>query len=311
MLGACESRHVYSESPDGALASKSPDMSGSGGGPGLLGSIPGPTEAHPLGPPQSLADWSEEHINTWGPISTVHDVVVEGQHYFVAELCSVNPFTPTYQLPSGTIVNSNRPLEELVLEDGSETLPPIITWASPTGPVKIFQGEIGVLFKPQASQAQIQQVIAQHNLEVIWSWFDPPVPPALGNKFAFFQFGYNQVEFPSFTQAWLHFNADPLVEEAIPASIGLYKPDYDDPENEGAIAPSDHYNFYKYDDPNTEEVEEIPRAEGQQIMRLGIASSPYVPLGPEDQDQGQWFSDQVIAVVDCGVWRMHPDFAFI
>jgi len=278
-------------------------MSGSGGGPGLLGSGSEPTEAHPLGPPQSLADWSEEHINTWGPISTVHDVVVEGQHYFVSELCSTDPFTPTYQLPSGTIVNSNRPLEELVLEDGSETLPPIITWASPTGPVKIFQGEIGVLFKAQATQAQIQQVIIQHNLQVIWSWYNPPVPPALGNEFAFFQFGYNQVEFPSFTQAWLHFSADPLVEEAIPASIGQYKRAYDDPEGDGFVEPSDYY--YNH------EVGGVEFRECQQIDLLGVDKSPLVPLGPEDEDQGQWFSDQVVAVVDDGVWRLHEDFSFI
>lgn len=281
--------------PKGALGAGG-DVGDKDGGM-LLGS----GEAGPLGPPQALADWSEEQIEPWGPIATVHDVEVGGAHYLVSELATSDPFTPTYQLPSGSIVNSNRPLEELVLEEENEQLPPIITWSSPNGPLKIFDGEICVLFDAQATQQQIEQLIAEHDLVVIWSWFDPPAGPGAGNAFAFFQFAYDETEFPAFDDAWSFFNALPLVEEAIPSSVGLYEDDYENPEPGNPLAPSDHYYWYSFQ----------PLHECQQIDLLGIDDSDSVPLGPESENGVEWFSDQVAAVVDSGVWRFHEDFAFV
>jgi hypothetical protein len=46
---------------------------------------------------------------------------------------------------------------------------------------------------------------------------------------------------------------------------------------------------------------------GSMLLGSGEAG----PLGPESENGVAWFSDQVVAVVDSGVWRSHEDFAFV
>lgn len=59
-------------------------------------------------------------ILPWGPAQKRHTVTIGSQQWVVNELTSPDPFTHTYQLPSGSIVASNEPLESIVTFTGDE-----------------------------------------------------------------------------------------------------------------------------------------------------------------------------------------------
>ncbi|MCH7471855.1 S8 family serine peptidase [bacterium] len=143
-----------------------------------------------------------------------------------------------------------------------------------------------VEFVQSATQLDIELFIAEHNLHVITSWFEPPVPPASGNEVAWFHLQYDQVEFPNFDSAFLFFSGHPLVDAASPNTADRYRPDYVQGD------PGDYY--YTID-------------ESEFVDVLEIDASSIVDMGPPF---GEGLSDQVVAVIDDGVYRYHPDFGY-
>ena len=81
-----------------------------------------------------------------------------------------------------------------------------------------------------------------------------------------------------------------------PNSVNEYESHYDDPATSGYVLPND--GFYE-------------AGECRYVNDLGIDTSPWVPFGPASEYAPNWFSRQVVAVVDDGVYRDHPDSLFI
>jgi hypothetical protein len=256
-------------------------------------------QAGPLGEPQSLADWSQTAINPWGPVIQTHYVSKGqgGQIVPVNQLFSPDPFTATYQLEDGTIVVSNRPLSEIVASQDLVELPPIVEWHGPNGPVMMFEDEILVNFTPTATQQDIETLISQYNLHVIMSWFEPPNEPGMGNAIASFQFEYDEGLFATFDDADTFFNSHPLVAHAGPNTADQIEDHYDPPNDP---------IYTGWTEPDQTEYNPLARF----VNVLGTDATGLVPAGPEAED-GEWFSDQVVAVVDDGVFRTHPDYAFV
>ncbi|MCH7472463.1 S8/S53 family peptidase [bacterium] len=256
-----------------------------GGGGGVFGAEGGGcVDPYPL-VPQDLRDLGGANIGPWGPVIATHMVEVEpGVMVTVNELGRCDPFTGIYQLEDGTLIVSNEPLENIAARDYTSA-PPTFDWQFPGGNTfSIFEGEMLVEFVQSATQLDIELFIAEHNLHVISSWFKPPEPPASGNDLAWFHFQYDQVEFPTFDSAFLFFSGHPLVDTASPNTADRYRPDYVQGD------PGDYY--YTID-------------ESEFVDVLEIDASSLVDMGPPD---GEELSDQVVAVLDTGVYRYHPDF---
>ncbi len=202
-------------------------------------------------------------------------------------LSSSDPFTAIYQLEDGSILVTNEDLSQGIPDPENEYDPPIVQWTGPDDEIyNIFDGEVITYFVDAATQSDIEQFITDHNLHVIMSWFEPPDEVLLGNALAWFHFEYDQNEFPTFDDAFNFFAAHELIESVWPAfSDGLHR------WHTGNTNPNDYY----YRDNKT-----------RHINIFGVDQSQRVPLGPSTP--GNWFSDQVVAVIDDGVDRWHEDF---
>ncbi|MBN2082227.1 hypothetical protein JW859_08465 [bacterium] len=259
----------------------------------------GSGQAGPIGDPQSLADWSQTAINAWGPVIQTHYVSTGqgGLTVPVKQLYSPDPFTATYQMEDGSIVVSNRPLGEIVSAQCLEDLPPTVGWNGPNGLVQMFENEILVNFTTAAAQLDIELLISQYNLYVIMSWFEPSGVPGQGNSIASFQFEYDDAVFPTFDDAYAFFNSQPLVIVAGPNTADQVEDHYDPPNDP---------IYTGWIEPDLTSYNPLARI----VNVLGTDNTPLVPAGPETEE-GEWFSDQVVAVVDDGVYRNHPDYAFL
>ena len=205
----------------------------------------------------------------------------------VNRLSSSDPFTGFYQLGDGSLVFTNRDLYDVVNGVPVEN-PPVIEWTEPGGErLNIFEGEIIVWFLESATQSEIEQVVVDHNLRVVTSWFQPPDEGESGNALACFQFRYDEEEFPTFGDAYAYFTSHPLVDGAFPN-----RPDGWESTYAGETDPADWY--YRPE-----------RHENSYINVLGVDVSERVPLGPTG---GNSFSNEIIVVIDDGVWPGHPEF---
>jgi hypothetical protein len=224
-------------------------------------------------------------------------VIVQGQQYTVNRLSSPDPFTPTWQMPDGEIVVSNTPLEVLMQPGYLPLPPPVVEWTEPQSglTVHLYDGQILVYFKPETTQLQIEQFIAQLGLTVVMSWFEPPDEPGPGNSIAWFQFEYPSQQFPTFGLAYAFFNAHPLVSLAMPNTTDELKACYGD--SQGVIVP--------WPTDLAASNEHFPPGMCKTIEAYWVDIDPLVPLGPE---AGGQFSKEAVAVIDDGVLRSHKDF---
>jgi hypothetical protein len=267
---------------------------GAGDDPPQPGVMAGPLEQ------QSLIDYGQHSIGAWGPVMAIIMVPSTGGGTIaVNRLSSPDPFTPTYQFPDGEIVTTNTPLSVLLAPGYTPVDPPIVAWTEPESgeTIHLYDGTILVYFKPEVTQSQIEQVIAQNNLRVIMSWFEPADEGGTGNSIAWFQFGYSPLQFADFSAAYSFFNAHPLVSLAMPDSTDELKGGYCDAQGSNVPWPTDMLNITQ---------------PGSGNNYTGVTEAYYVntalttiPLGPE---AGGTFSSQVVAVLDSGVYRQHKDF---
>jgi hypothetical protein len=270
---------------------------GGGGGQYLL------SEPGPLGAPQDLTDYNNTAIQTWGPIASTIQVQASQpgqpvQVFSVNVIETGDPFTPTYQLPSGTIVKSSLPPEELVFEELNDSHSPIVSWSGPNGTTDIYDGEILLTFVTTADAIAISSFLATHNLDVAFSWFRPDLVTG-GNEIAWFQLEYDQQQFASFNAAYTYFSQQNLVAEAGPNRPFEYSSDYGGgPGTLGNIEPDD--DLYEQYDSSYNYADDFCRFPKE----VGSAFTTHVPLGPESGGQ---MSNQAIAVLDDGVWRQHED----
>ncbi len=243
----------------------------------------GPVDPYPLFP-QDMRDLYGQDIGPWGPVTRTHSVTVGEEQYLVNQLSSSDPFLALYQLPDGTLVASNEPLENIVT--GYYALaPPVIEWIAPTaGPLDIFEGEIIVDFIASATQLDIEQFIAAHSLDVIMSFFRALPPPAVGNEIANFRFFYDEQEFPTFNDAYAFLNGHALVQKATPNLARALEKHY------AQGPPVDEFYLSN---------------ETEYVDALQIDASALVDMGPPFAGE---LSRQVVAVMDDGVYRFHPDF---
>ncbi|MCD6119534.1 hypothetical protein J7K50_06805 [bacterium] len=268
-----------------------------GGGGGVLGSAV--NTAGPIGDPQSLTDWTQTEIGPWGPVIYSYQVEIEPGHFVtVNKLISPDPFTSTYQLENGNILVTNLPLEEVLAPGYVEADPPVIVWQAPSGEIfEVVQGQILVTFETVATQQQIEQVIADHNLYVIFSWFEPPEEPGDGNSIAWFQFEYDRNEFPTMDDAYSYFSTHPLVYEVCPNAIDFYTQHYSPPND------PIYTGWNEYPPENTYHPPQC-----RYVNILDVDSNPYIPYGPgADPPTGGPMSDQIVAVMDDGVDHMYYD----
>ncbi|MCD6283191.1 S8/S53 family peptidase [bacterium] len=268
--------------------------SGGDGGGGPLGGRDWPEPGEDAGPlePQSLVDTGvPEALGPWGPVLwqlTVPDPGGGGGTTTVNRLSSSDPFTATYQLEDGTILVTNEDISQGIPNADDEIDPPVIEWTDPESEVlNIFDGEIIVYFLEIATQQDLEALITAHNLHVIMSWFEPPDEGLLGNALAWFHFEYDQEEFPTFDDAFTYFSVHPLVDQALPAQVDTWENDY-----ASVSRPNDYYYA------------PVGR-ENRYVSVLGVDSTPRVSLG---MSYGINHSHQVVAVLDDGVWRNHPEF---
>jgi hypothetical protein len=256
-----------------------------GGATPLVNDDPG--NAYPL-TQQSLFDFSQTGIAPWGPVAQSMQVVVGGQTYSVNRLMNNDPFTAMYQMENGDIVFSNEPLSRLVGTIVEGPPPPAEAWTGPDGPQTFFSGEIMVLFKDEVTQQQIAAEIAQHNLHVLMSWFEPPEQPGTGNAIAYFEFRYDPLEFTTFAAAYAHFNADPLVVAAVPDAVDAFTADY------AQGLPNDYYYTQQ-------------PGKCRQVNVLHADTSSYPRFGPPVDP----FASTAVAVFDDGVARLSEDFQIL
>lgn len=132
-------------------------------------------EAGPVGDPQDEASLIANGILPWGPVQAIHTVTVGQSITVVNQLTSPDPFTASYQLPDGTLVTSNEPLEDIVVFDGDEgPQPDTVVWTSSYGDDwEVVPGRMTVYFNSTATEQEIAALIATENLEVVMSWFEP------------------------------------------------------------------------------------------------------------------------------------------
>jgi len=252
-------------------------------------------EAGPVGEPQSLADWSEGSIGPWGPVVQTVQVNVSGggDPIPVNRLASEDPFTGVYQLPNGRIIATNGPLEDILAVGYVEPWPQTELWYDGGDELLVIVPQIVLSLLPSMSESDIVQFIQREQLYTIFSWYIPDLQTG-GNTIATFQFEYDPLMYPSFGDAYDHLTALPEVEYAEPNTLGEFEPHYSPNSGSGPLIPDDEY----YEDSSS-----------RYVSQFGIDYSMWVPIGPEES--GGWFSDQVVAVIDSGVYRYHEDFAFL
>jgi hypothetical protein len=153
--------------------------------------------------------------------------------------------------------------------------------------------QIVISLIPTMSQNDIEQFIQREQLYTVFSWYIPDSQTG-GNRMAIFQFEYDPGMYATFDAAYSHFSALSEVGYAEPDTLGEYKLDYRPNSGSGPLIPNDLLYL---------------TGQSRFVSELGIDYSIEVPIGP--QDTGGWFSDQVVAVVDTGVYRNHEDFAFL
>jgi len=253
-------------------------------GGGALGGGIGGTDAWPT-QTQSLFDFTQTGVAPWGPVVQTFYVPYGGQTYTVNQLSSSDPFTAMYQLENGDLVLSNDPLEEIVAGAVLDPQYNTETWHGPEGDEAVFSGHLLVDFTTAATQQQIEQVIADHSLHVVISWFEPPEEPETGNAMASFFFSFEPAAFQSVDDAVAYYTAHPLVENAWGNAVYAYDQDY----TQGA--PDDYYYEENRD---------------RHINILGIDANADIDWGPPF---GQWISTSTVAVIDDGVERGTQDFA--
>ena len=270
---------------EGGLPEGNP-LGGGGGGSLLL------TEPGPLGAPQDLTDYNQTAIQTWGPIAQTIQVQASQPNHPV-QVFSVNiietgdPFTPTYQLPSGTIVKSSRDPEDLVFEEPDTSVRPIVSWNGPSGTTDVFEGEILITFVPTADANAISSFITAQNLEVAFSWFRPDLVNG-GNEIAWFQFFYDTQQYTTFTAAYNHFSQQSLAAEVDANEPHGFTREYGGQLPGNQTPDDDHFQALRCRYPT----------------EVGSALTALVPYGPES---GGSMSGQAIALLDDGVWRQHED----
>jgi hypothetical protein len=265
------------------------------GGGGELDLLPG-QEAGPS-EQQSMIDYGQHNICAWGPVIQQIVVPVAGTDPItVNRLSSPDPFTPTYQLPDGEIVTTNTPLPVLLAPGYTPAEPPVVAWTEPESGelVHLYDGWIQVYFKREATQAQIEQVIAQNNLQVIMSWYEPDDEAGPGNSMAWFEFQYSPQHFANFSVAYAFFNAHPLVSLACPDTTDEVHTDYGQPLGSLVHWPTDKFADSSFPFPGCSTIE-----------AYWVSQYSFIPLGPE---AGGSFSSQVVVVIDNGVYRAHKDF---
>jgi hypothetical protein len=257
---------------------------------------------------QSLIDYGQADdggVGTWGPVNDDIGVSVDGVEETMEKLSSPDPFTATYQMPNGDIVVSNLPLEDLLDPDYDEGPTLQTAWTAPDeSVVPIAQHQILVWFKDTASAEDIQDFIDEHNLQVIFSWFEPGATS--GNVNAWFQFQYDPEDYATFDDIYTAFGEDELVAAVSPNIISDFSNQYSDEDRGWSPGEADEFwpgwtvgAVHWYGDSACD--------------AYGMLTNPYVELGPESAhpmgtETDAKMSDQVTAVVDDGVWRPHEDF---
>ena len=259
--------------------------------------------AGPVGDPQELLEL-EYGIEPWGPVVATHAVSINGESYTINRLASPDPFTATYQLEDGTIRVANGPVQLVADPDWHSSAPATAAWVNPEQEVEmIYEGWVLAWFTKQATEQEISTFIAAHNLEVVMSWFEPPETATdpdtglpLGNEIAWFQFEYDPAEFATIDAALAYFNGHALVEYAMPDLVHGWKGDY--------APPNDPY----YEDDTYKPGGAIDQVKFRNgfATALGVDGNPDVEYGPMGDSSGG-FSNQVVAVIDDGVLRNHPD----
>lgn|GEM_PF-826660 len=272
-----------------------PGSGGDGGGGPLDGQEPTPwgygDEAGPLDP-QSLVDFEQTGINPWGPVvETLCVPQPGGGSITVNRLLSPDPFTAWYQLENGGLLETNKDLSQGIEAILSDPGPPWTQWTDPWGDEwNILQGEINIDFIETAGQAEIETFIADNDLYVVFSWFEPKHDGNPGNEMAWFEFEYPEETFSTFQEAYDYFSVQPLVLWAEPVVPDFYGTDY----NPYPYAPDDD------------------RYTGNQVRPVniyGVDATRDVKYGPSNLTRyGTWFSHQGVAVIDDGVLRSHEDF---
>ncbi len=263
-----------------------------GGGEGPFDSGGDPPEgwerqiAGPIGDPQSLLDPYLDQINPWGPVISQSVVEISpGQFVTVNRLSSPDPFTGTYQLPNGNILVTNEPLQDFFTTNYNEESPETIIWTAPAGgEFEIAEDEMIVLFKQEVTEQEISNFIAANDLYVIFSWFEGPEEPEEGNSIAWFQFRFTEERFSTFDLAYAYFSTHQKIEQAQPNTMDEYTADYPPPNDT-------HYTSNK----------------ALYINHFFVNQIPQIPYGPEGGQGSANFSDQMVAVIDSGVYRNHPD----
>lgn len=285
----------FSSGPDGGGAS--------GGGGSLLGGggyvASGPTVI------QSLFDYSQPGLAPWGPVVQSFNVTVGGQTYPVDKLAHYDPFIGKYQLANGDIVMTNEPLEYVVVMYANQSdppLPPTESWSGPGGSVLVFTNQIQIDFDQTVTEQDIWDLIAEKDLHVIFSSFEPPDPdqPSTNNANAWFWFEYEPAVFANFQAAYSYFIASPHVVEVQPNAVEEYNFDYAQVGLSGL--PSDKW----YAAGDTTFGGRGSLYQTRHITALGIDTSNRVAMGPPYG--GTLSSECCVAVIDSGVMRSHPDF---
>jgi hypothetical protein len=256
----------------------------------------------PLGAPQRLSDCTNTVLNAWGPVQSVLHVAIGSQLYVVNRLCSPDPFTATYQMPDSRILVTNDPVEYYLIDPNYDPpKPPIVQWTDPDSVVNdIYDGRAQVYFRDTATEADISAFLAAHDVHVIMSWFEPSVNTGGGNEIAYFELSYGLATYPTFDDIFTAFNANPLVGSIGPIYTDDCAADYGDRERAFSLVPPEDYYY----------------ALGGECLYTNLThvnTNGRVAVGPEcrykKQDGSSYpFSTQVVAVLDTGVWRGHPDF---
>jgi len=285
--------------------------------------------ARPIGSPQDEASLAANGIQPWGPVQAVHTVTIGNQQWVVNQLSSPDPFTATYQLPDGTIFVSNEPLESIVTFTGDEGPDPAtVLWTSDAGDQwEVVPGRIQVYFTQEATEQELASLIATENLHVVMSWFEAPddpgaggngmsmpgggdkvlsatrgmagkglpaakaasTSPSVGNEIAWFDFQFNPETYGTVNAAMQHFLSLPHVESALPLIIDYAQVHY--------AFPNDPI-FRDGTDPYGRESRWIDAYD----VILGTPAVPLLPYAGVQQE---------IAVMDCGVYRNHPDMGLL
>ncbi len=304
--------------------------------------------AGPLGDPQGLDDLLT--IEPWGPVVATHTITLpDDTEHVVNQLASPDPFTAMYQLEDGTLRTTNEPVELCWDPDYHGPEPAKVNWVNPEQEtVQVYERIILVWFDQSISEQELELLIDTYNLNVVMSWFEGPdaapgggmeelgggesanhsASNALeesgletgsgigaeldtltggaetgGNEIAYFEFEYDPTVWPTLDDALAFFETHPNVECVVPNLVHGYQ---------AAYSPPNDY-FYQQEARLTWPIEP-PASFG-----AGFATALGVDEIPAIVNSG--YSDQVVAVIDCGVARPcydestmelwgHPDFGY-